>query len=264
MLMRRCRWISLALLSMAPLPAGCFTPTNPCDPAADPAVQGQGTRIAGVVVDQANHPLAGVPVTIASSSATQVSGLAGEFAFEGLPPADDYELVALPTAPKVGGRPHSGPLACLSTLDNVRVLVVVPPESPEVELVRATGESSLFVAFGAVGEDAPGDVASFFETADGPRDAWGVTAECVERADTAPLRYRLQVRAPFDEWRDAQLSAFPWIDPMKVGDGVATDARGPGDYSLLAVDDRCAAALCARFAYLEDTPDDHSRHSRRR
>lgn len=256
MKLRPCRSISLSLaLALAGASVACLEPSNPCDPAADPDVQGQGTRIAGVVVDQDGQPLAGVPVAVASRGDTQVSGLAGEFAFEGLPPADDYELVALPTAPLVGGRAHSGPLACRSTVEDVEVLVVVPPQSPEIELTRATGESRLFVAFGSVGAEDPGDVSTFFDDGEVAHDAASITAACQELSATAPLRYRLQVRAPFEEWQDARLSAFPWVDPMEMA-LAAEGASSSKDLSLVGVDDRCAAALCARFAYLEENLHD--------
>lgn len=254
MILRPCRWICLPPVAAVLLGGACFEPTNPCDPAADPEVQGQGTRIAGVVVDQLGEPLAGVAIAVASRGETQVSGLDGEFAFEGLPPADDYELVALPTAPLVGGRVHTGPLACRSTLDSLEVLVVVPPDSPEIELVHATGERRLFVAFGAIGDDDPGDVSAFFDDGEVARDAWSVNAECADRAGTTPLRYRLQVRAPFEEWQDARLSAFPWLDPMSMGEAGVSDLRAT-DFSLPAVDDLCSAALCTRFSYLESSLD---------
>lgn len=256
MMLRQCRWLSL-LLPVASLPlAACFEATNPCDPAADLDVQAQGTRITGIVQDQHGSALAGVAVTVSGRSETQVSALDGTFAFDNLPPAADYELVALPSAPAVGGRAHTGALHCLSAINDVTVLVVVPPESPELELVRATGEARLFVAFAAVGDEAPGALEDFYETADGPRDAWSVNAECAEHADQSPLRYRVQVRAPFDEWRDARLSAFPWIDPMQIAEAAVSGERTAGDYSLVGVDDRCAAALCASFTYLEESLDD--------
>ncbi|OGQ17277.1 MAG: hypothetical protein A2138_17750 [Deltaproteobacteria bacterium RBG_16_71_12] len=245
------------MFTVAALPgAGCFEATNPCDPAADPDVQAQGTRITGIVQDQHGAALAGVPVTISGRSDTQVSALDGTFAFENLPPAADYELVALPSAPAVGGRAHTGALQCLSAVNDVDVLVVVPPESPELELVRATGERRLFVAFGAIGEREPGDITTFYEGGEVPRDAFSVNEECAQLADQAPLRYRVQVRSPFAEWQDARLSAFPWIDPMQVVTGVAAGERSAGDYSLPGVDDRCAAALCARFSYLEESLSD--------
>lgn len=251
-----CRWICLSSLGAAVVSTACFEPTNPCDPAADPEVQGQGTRLAGVVVDQHGAPLAGVPITVASRGATQVSGLSGEFAFEGLPPADDYELVALPTAPLVGGRAHTGPLACRSTLDELQVVVLVPPDSPEIELARATGERRLFVAFGAIGDEDPGDLSGFFDDGEVARDAATVTAQCAEQAHSATLRYRVQVRSPFDEWRDARLSAFPWVDPMSLALAAEGGAVAARDLSLVGVDDLCAAALCTRFAYLEDSLHD--------
>ena len=251
-----CRWICLSTLAASFTSTACFEPTNPCDPAADLEVQGQGTRLAGVVVDQHGAPLAGVPVTVASRGATQVSGLSGEFAFEGLPPADDYELVALPTAPLVGGRAHTGPLACRSTLDDVVVVVVVPPASPEIELVRATGERRLFVAFGAIGSDDPGELEGFFDDGEMARDAATVTAQCAEQSNSAALRYRVQVRSPFAEWQDARLSPFPWVDPMSLALAAEGGAIAARDLSLVGVDDLCAAALCTRFAYLEDSLHD--------
>ncbi len=251
-----CRWISLSVAA-ALVATGCFEPTNPCDPGAPPEVRSQGTRITGTVVDQHRRPLAGVPVTISGTSDTQVSALNGTFAFDNLLPGAAYELVALPSAPMVGGRARTSELACLSAVNDVDVVVVVPPQSPELELTRATSERRLFVAFGRVlpdpADDDEGealDVSAFYDGADGPRDAWSVNAECVERADQAPLRYRVEVRAPFDEWREARLSAFPWIDPMQVS---ASGERSAGDYMLVGVDDVCGAALCARYAYLEES-----------
>lgn len=254
MMLRPCRWHSpMFLLAVLPM-AGCLEPTNPCDPAADLDVQAQGTSINGIVQDQHGAALAGVPVTISGRSDTQVSALDGTFAFDNLPPAADYELVALPSAPAVGGRAHTGALQCLSTINDVDVLVMVPPESPELELVRATGERRLFVAFGAVGDSEPGDITTFYEGGDGARDAWTVNEECAQQAEQAPQRYRVQVRAPFEEWQDARLSAYPWIDPMQVTAGAAAAAeRSAGDYSLPGIDDRCAAALCTRFSYLEES-----------
>lgn len=261
MMLLACR--STLLVALAPLAlGGCFQPTNPCDPSAPADVRSQGTRITGTVVDQNRTPLAGVPVTISGRSDTQVSALNGTFAFDNLLPGAAYELVALPSAPLVGGRARTSELQCLSAINDVDVVVVVPPQSPEIELVRATSERRLFVAFGAVAGDdeeaVPGS-ADFYDDDDGPRDAWSVNADCAARADQAPLRYRVQVRAPFDEWRDARLSAFPWIDPMQVSAASAAE-RTAEDYTLVGVDDLCSAALCARYAYLEESlADDRAR-----
>ncbi|MCC7071710.1 MAG: carboxypeptidase regulatory-like domain-containing protein [Deltaproteobacteria bacterium] len=260
MIMRACRWTYLIALA-SPLASGCFEPTNPCDPSAPPEVRSQGTRITGTVVDQDRNVLAGVPVTISGRSDTQVSAENGTFTFENLTPGVAYELVALPSAPMVGGRVRTSELQCLSSINDVDVVVVVPPQSPELEMVRATSESRLFVAFGGVEADAelrlPG-IDTFYEGNNdegtgGPRDAWSVNADCAERADRAPFRYRVQLRAPFDEWRDARLSAFPWIDPMQLNAAVTAGERSAGDYTLPGVDDVCAAALCARYGYLESS-----------
>jgi hypothetical protein len=53
----------------------------------------------------------------------------------------------------------------------------------------------------------------------------------------------LQVRAPFEEWKDAVLSSFPWIDTPggAVPDVAYTDR----------LEDTCAKAICAQFSYLD-------------
>lgn len=238
-------FLPLRFLPLLPMLAGaCIPATNPCDPAADPALQSEGTRIGGVVVDQNGVGKAGVLISIEGRPETQVSGADGSFEIANLPPSSGYELSATPAPPLVGGRISTGALACRGAIDDVELAVIEPPTSPEVELARASGEQRLFAAFGAVvpGVDLGIDRAAFFDDADSYRSSDDVVGDCSTRASLSPIAYRVQVRAPFEAWRDAVLAPSPWITPS------------PGDATALEldrIDDVCAAAACAQFSYLE-------------
>lgn len=226
----------------------CITPTNPCDPAADIALQSAGTRIRGVVVDQNGEPRPGVLVSIEGRADTAVSGEDGSFELLNLPPASAYELAATPAPPLVGGRATTGALVCRGAIDDVELAIVEPPTSPEIELARASGESRLFAAFGAVTPDVElgVDLARFFDSPDGTtyRDSFDVVDDCSAKASASSIAYRVQVRAPFEAWVDAVLAPSPWIAPLPESDPVLA-------LELDRIDDVCAAAACAQFSYLE-------------
>jgi hypothetical protein len=222
---------------------GCVPPSNPCDPDADEALQARGTRIAGIVVDQGGAPAAGVLVTLSGRTETIVTGESGGFVFKDIPPASSYEIVAAPAAPAVGGRARTDALVCGGALDDVEVRIVVPPESPELEIVRASGDRRLFAAFGGIAPAPVVDVEDFFADGVSYRGALDVSDDCALRVGGSAVAYRAQVRAPFEGWKDAVLAPFPWIDPP--GDGV------PDEAFLDRIDDGCARAACAQFTYLE-------------
>lgn len=238
--------LPFAVLASLAVPAlsACVEPTNRCDPDAAPDVQAQGTRISGAVLDQDGEPVPGVPVGLLGRQQTVVSGEGGVFTFSDVPPAASYEVVASPAAPLVGGRAATGALVCGGVLEDVVVRVVVPPDSPEVEIVRASGDRRLFAAFGAVdGAAEAGDVARFFEDETSFRPALDVAAQCAGLASSSTISYRAQLRAPFEAWQDAVLAPSPWVDAP--GDGV------PDEAYVDRIDDVCAAAACAQFSYLE-------------
>lgn len=225
----------------------CIPATNPCDPAAPIEVQAAGTRISGRVVDQDGDARPGVLVSVVGRAETIASGADGSFVLENLPPADAYELQALPSAPLVGGRTSTGALSCRGAIEDVQVVIVEPPTSPEVEIARASGEQRLFVAFGAAGDAEDfGNLASFFESEseDVYREPATVVAACDAAASTSKIAYRAQVRAPFGAWRDAVLAPFPWVLPK---------AEDLEQLYTNRIDDLCAAAACAQFSYLDST-----------
>jgi hypothetical protein len=233
---------------------GCLPATNPCDPGAPLDLQAEGTRLSAVVVDQRGAPLSGVLVGISGRAETQVSSADGAVTFSDLPPSAGYELVALPSAPLVGGRLSTPALGCRAELDAGTLVVVVPPASPEVEIVRATSERKVFAAFGAAADDAADD-AEVFVDGDSSKSELAVADECNSAAAVAPVRYRMQVRAPFGPWREAVLAPFPWANPL-TAEGTATEGADVAvdaalQYAASAVDGRCARALCREFEYLE-------------
>src|SRR5262249_8558464 len=145
-----CSALSFVVVAVASVVAACGAPTNPCDPDAPADVQAQGTKLAGTVVDQDGNGVAGVAVGIAGRAEAQVSREGGVFTSANLPPrSTGYELTTTPAAPLVGGRVTSPPLVCGAQLAGVTVGVVVPPSSPEIEIVQASTEASVFAAFGS-------------------------------------------------------------------------------------------------------------------
>jgi hypothetical protein len=229
----------------------CLPATNPCDPAADPNIR-RTASISGVVVDQNDNPVPGVPVFISGAGDSKVSGDDGTFTFDALLPNDDgrgYEIIAVPQAPTAGGRTVAPTLSCQEDVSDVKVPVVVPPPSPEVEISQATAPDRLLVAFAAATDEETGvDETNIAETL----SACGTSASSIS--------YRIEVRAPFGTWSEAVLAK----SPVATGEAGALAVVGddptamppedaPANVTDLvtkpSTDDRCARATCGFYSY---------------
>ncbi|MDP2340105.1 MAG: carboxypeptidase regulatory-like domain-containing protein [Deltaproteobacteria bacterium] len=269
---------ALAFASVALVHLGaCVEATNPCDPSSSAAVQAEGTAIVGRVIDQDGNGVVGVTVTVLGLSDTVVSGDDGAYAIDGVPPSlEGYTVRAEPAAPLQGGTRVVGAVGCQQRIEGADVVVAVPLDAPEVELVRSVTATSLMVAFGsgdAIGTAPPVseegvESGAFYDAAPEGEDesdeqyrgVFDVSSDCRARANQAARAWRVQVRPPFDTWHDAVLNAFPWVDgdDAVAGAGAPESAGAFLDGSLVAerTEDFCAAALCAQFAYLEATLSD--------
>ncbi len=249
--------VAVVLLSVL---SACVQPDNPCDPSASTERRSEGTSISGLVRDQSGAPLAGIPVSAIGQALTAVSGPEGAFTLKGLPPASGYEITPLVAPPLLAGRTRSPALQCRAALRDVVVVVVVPPASPDVEIVQASGDARMFVAFGGIA--VPGTLAQDMYASGGVdagfRAPEAVADDCRGSIASAAITFRLQVRAPFGQWSDAVLTQFPWADPPADPDngGCAYTAQLLEQHSELyqtRTDDTCGAALCSQFALLDPT-----------
>lgn len=197
----------------------CVEPENPCDPQSERTVR-QTASLSGIVLDQDEHPVAGVTVLVNEASKTTVSAEDGTFTIVDLLPnagEEGYEVSAVPMPPLLGGVVRVDPVGCREELTDIQLRVARPPASPATDWVQATSDERLLVGFPSVVGNDKNEQANAY-------------------------RYQVELRVPFGTWSkalitcDSHAAATPWdeIDPE-------ADAYGT------RVSDACAQHLCMDY-----------------
>lgn len=244
--------VAAALFSGLLLPGlftGCVKAEHPCDPGATEDVQ-RSSSLTGRVVDPAGNGMVGIPVLLVERNETTLSGENGEYTFRDLIPTEaGYTVVALPQTPAMGGRVTTESLGCQSELAEIELVVVTPPNSPEVEITAATSPERMLVAFAAVEEIKKipdGNSMGAPTNADSERIEFSRDCSNPDEVMAGDIAYRAEIREPFGQWEKALLT----IDPrLEFDDDAALAHAVNKGWVVSKLNDRCTETLCGHFSY---------------